>query len=335
MLRSFMTFAVLAFAAVCQGISQQTSQPAAAASVGQPSSSVQTVQNEDWSKLPVDRTVLPSYPRGTLLGKDDKDTFSREIIRFEWRAGDAVEVYVIKPHGVEKPQAILYLYGIPSDTDRFRDDQWCRHATSHGLAAIGFISAMTGGRYKGRPMKQWFVSELQEAMGSSAHDVQLIVDYVASRKDLSADHVGMFAQGSGAAIAILTASVDPRITVLDLLNPWGDWPDWLRTSPVVPENERPNYVTPEFLEKVSGLDPARYLPQLSDRKLRVQQVMDYADVPPAPRDKIAASVPAGSLVQYKDKAAHEQAWHANGLSGWIAGQFTADHSAVAAKTKLP
>ena len=330
MFRRFVILAALSSTVACTGFSQQVS------ATGQLSPEApQAVRSEDWSKLPVDRSVLRSYTQGTPLGKDEKDTFTREIIRLEWRSGDPVEVYVVKPRGVEKPQAVLYLYGIPSDTDRFRDDAWCRRATSHGLAAIGFLSAMTGGRYKGRPMKEWFVSELQEALGSSAHDVQLIIDYVASRSDLSGSHVGMFAQGSGATIAILAASVDPRITALDLLNPWGDWPDWLKTSPEVPDNERPNYVTPEFLKKVAGLDPVDHLPRLKDRKLRVQQIMDYENVPAATRDKIAAAVPAGSLVQYKDKDAHEQAWRVTGLNGWLATQFSAAHPAAVAKTNLP
>jgi len=45
-----------------------------------------------------------------------------------------------------------------------------------------------------------------------------------TRGDIDMDHVGMWADGSGAAIAILAASVDPRIKALDLLDPWGDWP---------------------------------------------------------------------------------------------------------------
>ena len=36
--------------------------------------------------------------------------------------------------------------------------------------------------------------------------------------------------GSGAAIAILAAAIDPRLKALDLVDPWGDWPDWLAKS---------------------------------------------------------------------------------------------------------
>jgi hypothetical protein len=117
------------------------------------------------------------------------------------------------------------------------------------------------------------------------------------------------------------AVADPRIAALDLLNPWGDWPDWLKTSPVVPEEERAKYLTPEFLQKASIVDPVAYLPQLKDRALRVLQIMDDPNTPPAARDKIAAAVPRGRLVQYKDWAAHRDAWRVTGLSGWIAAQF--------------
>jgi hypothetical protein len=51
----------------------------------------------------------------------------------------------------------------------------CARVTRDGFAAIGFVSAFTGHRYQNRPMKQWFVSELPEALGSSVHDVQMIL----------------------------------------------------------------------------------------------------------------------------------------------------------------
>jgi acetyl esterase/lipase len=170
-------------------------------------------------------------------------------------------------------------------------------------------------------MREWFISELQESMGSSTHDVQLLIDYLAARKDLSAEQVGIFGQGSGASIAILSAAADNRIGVLDLLNPWGDWPDWLKTSPVVSEEESARYLTPEFLQRASAVDPATYLPQLNDRKLRVQQIMDDGDTPAAAKDKIAAATPPGQLIQYPNQAAHREAWLKTGLTGWIASQY--------------
>jgi hypothetical protein len=39
----------------------------------------------------------------------------------------------------------------------------------------GFVSALTGHRYHDRPMKEWFLSELQECL-AVAHDVQLVLN---------------------------------------------------------------------------------------------------------------------------------------------------------------
>jgi pimeloyl-ACP methyl ester carboxylesterase len=312
--------------AVSGGFGQQTEQSPAAADAASakddsPAMKQPLPPREDWAKLPVDRAVLKPLANAVPLGKAEFPAYTRELLRFEWRHGDFVDIYLVKPRSVEKPRVVLYLYSFPADTDRFMDDGWCQRATGDGLAAVGFVSAMTGVRFRNRPMKEWFISELQESMGSTTHDVQLIVDYLAARQDLSADQVAIFGQGSGASIAILAAAADPRIRVLDLLNPWGDWPDWLKTSPVVPDEERARYLTPEFLEKASVVDPVAYLPQLKDRALRVQQIMDEPDTPLAARDRIAAATPRGQLVQFKDKAAHRESWRATGLSGWIASQF--------------
>ena len=276
---------------------------------------------EDWTKLPVDRTVLKPLVNGASLGKGDYQGYTRELIRLQWRSADPIDIYVVKPHGVEKPRVVLYLYSFPSDNDRFRDDGWCERATKEGMAAVGFVSALTGDRFRGRPMREWFIPELQESLGSSVHDVQLILDYLAARGDLSVDKVGMWGQGSGASIAILAAAADPRIRALDLLDPWGDWPDWMKTTPMITEDERAKYLTPEFLQKVSMLDPIDYLPQLQDRAIRVQQIVVDLDTPAAARDKIASTVPHDRLTQFKDAAAHREAWKETGISGWIASQL--------------
>jgi len=145
-------------------------------------------------------------------------------LQVQWRASDPIDLYVMKPKGVSKPPVILYLYGYPTDTDIFKNDDCDALVTRDGFAAVGFVSALTGHRYRNRPMKEWFLSELQESVATSAHDVQMVLNYLASRGDLDMNRVGMFAQGSGASIAILATAVDPRIKVLEALDPWGDWP---------------------------------------------------------------------------------------------------------------
>jgi hypothetical protein len=327
MLRSLALFFLLACLAIRGSSAQQPQMPAQTIQI--PAEVVARAANEppkrkeDWTKLPVDRTVMEWILTGVPLGKVVTPTYTSEIIRLEWRQGDPIDIYLVTPHAVQKPRVVLYLYSFPSDVDRFRTDAWCRDVTSKGLAAVGFVSALTGVRFRYRPLRQWFISELQESLGSSAHDVQLIIDYLGRRGDLTVDKVGMWGQGSGGSIAILAAAADPRIKAIDLLNPWGDWPDWLKNSPAVPDDERAEFLTPDFLQKVSMLDPVAWLPQLKDRSVRLQQIMDYPDddTPAAARDKVAAAVPHNWLVQYKDVAAHREAWQVTGLSGWIATQL--------------
>jgi pimeloyl-ACP methyl ester carboxylesterase len=171
-------------------------------------------------------------------------------------------------------------------------------------------------------MKQWFVSELPESLGSSVHDVQLILNYLADRRDMDMDHVGMFGMGSGATIAILAAHADSRIKALDLLDPWGAWPEWLEFSPVVPDTERPKYLTQEFLKSVAALDPVAYLPSLKTPSFRLQQTLTEPATPNIAKERIAAAVPDSSrLVKYTNAEDLLKAWKSSGLSGWIKQQM--------------
>jgi len=322
--RLIVLLALLAFSAAAPA---QTSAPTELP----PNLSTTTEHSEDWTALPLARSRLdPAVFNAVLLSKSEQPEFTREIIRMEWRTGDPIEVYVIRPHGVAKPPVLLYLYDYTSDTNRFRDDRWCKRATQNGFAAVGFVSALSGQRFHApRPMKEWFVSEMQEALGTSTHDVQMVLNYLALRDDLDAKSVGMFGQGSGGAIAILATAADPRIIALDLLNPWGDWPDWLKGSRQIPEAERALYLKPEFLQRVSMLDPVAYLPQLKLKALRIQQVMDDSVTPPAAKDKLAAAAPTpDEVVRYKDIVAHEKYWRISGLSGWLCEQIRAPTVAI-------
>lgn len=289
----------------------------------QPPSShvVPAAKQEDWSVLRVDPASLQPLSLA-ILGTSETPEFTRELLRVQWRAGDPIDLYVIRPHGVAKPPVVLYLYSYPSDTDRFRDDGWCKRATQGGFAAVGFVSALTGQRYANRPLKQWFISEFQESLGATTHDVQMILNYLDTRNDLSVNQVGMYGQGSGGTIAILAAQADPRISVVDVLDPWGDWPDWLKNSPEVPDEERANYLTPEFLHRVASLDPTNYLHGLKLKALRVEQVADEPITPMDAKERIAAAVQnPGQLVRYKNEQDHLKEWRVTGLSGWIRDQM--------------
>jgi len=276
---------------------------------------------EDWSSLSLANSEL--IPERPLLGeKVENPQFTRELWQVKWRQGDPIDLYVIRPRGVAKPPVIVYLYSYPSVTEIFRGDHYCADVTKDGFAAIGFVSALNGHRYTYRPMKQWFVSELQEALGSSVHDVQMILNYLSTRDDLDMSRVGMFGVGSGGTIAILSAATDPRIKTIDVIDPWGDWPDWMAKSSLIPESERPNYMKPEFLKKVAPLDPVEWLPQLKSQRIRVQQVLDDSVTPTVVQQRIKAATPGtAQIVSFDTTQQFSSASSGGKLLQWVKDQL--------------
>jgi len=253
---------------------------------------------EDWTTPSLIRSNLQAVR--PLDIKDEGDGYTIELLQVQWRWGDPLDLYVIKPIGVKNPPVILNLYGYPADTDPYRNPIFQKDLVKDGFAAVGFVSALTGHRYHDRPMKEWFISELQECLGTTAHDVQMVLNYLKTRGDLDMSRVGMFGQGSGATIAVLASAVDPRIKVLDVLDPWGDWPTWMSTSPFVPEDERPDYVKPEFLKKAATMETLDWLPKIQAKKFRLQQNLFETDTPKPSKEKLRAAVPQGTpLVLYK------------------------------------
>jgi hypothetical protein len=254
---------------------------------------------EDWTSPALIRsTLLPSAPIVGYL--NDYPGYTVELLQLQWRFGDPLDLYVMKPKGIAKPPVILYLYGYPAGTDRFKDENFQRAVTKDGFAAVGFVSALTGHRYHDRPMREWFLSELQESLATSAHDVQMVLNYLATRNDLDMGRVGMFAQGSGASIAILSSAVDPRIKVVDVLDPWGDWPNWMANSPFVPEDERQEFLKPEFLKRAAVLEPTDWMPKIQAQSFRLRDALFDSNTPKSAKEKLRAAVPHGAtLVIYK------------------------------------
>jgi len=250
---------------------------------------------EDWTSPALTNSNLKPAPP-LVAYRNDYPGYTVELLQVQWRFGDPIDLYVMKPQGVNKPPVILYLYGYPADTDRFKSEDFQKAVTKDGFAAVGFVSALTGHRYHDRPMREWFISELQECLASTAHDVQMILDYLATRNDLDMTRVGMFTQGSGASIGILTSAVDPRIKVLDALDPWGDWPEWMSTSPFVPEEERAQYIKPEFLKKAAALNPVDWLPKIQAKKFRLQDAIFEPNTPKRAKEKLRAALPAGATL---------------------------------------
>ena len=249
---------------------------------------------EDLSKASLSSSQLHADPP-ELVEKADKKDFTREFVAVQWRPGDRIYLYVALPAKIKKPPVVIYLYDHPSETDRFQDDGWCQRMTSGGYAAVGLVPALTGQRYHDRPMKEWFVSELQEALGKSAHDVQMVLNYLAERGDIDMGNVGVFGVGAGGTIAVMAASVDSRIKAIDLLDPWGDWPIWMQNSAVIPDEERPAYLKPEFLKKVADFDPVKLLPGLNTPRIRLNQLNDdFASTPEEAKKQMEAALPAAA-----------------------------------------
>lgn len=242
---------------------------------------------EDWRK-----PALPSgmQPDIEVLDRYEGKSFRRELLHAQWRELDPIDLIVIRPTSAKKTPVILYLYSYPSSNDRYMDPKFCEFLTRNGVAAVGFVSALTGQRFHDRPMKEWFVSQLPESLGTTVHDVQMILNYLAARGDMDMDHVGMWGDGSGAAIAIMAAATDPRIKALDLLDPWGDWPNWLAKSTLVPEKEREQYLTPDFLVALDELEPLKALPQLKI-PVRIQHIEGITVTPALVRQHIEAAAP--------------------------------------------
>lgn len=278
--------------------------------------------DEDWTLPSLSKSHL--RPVKPLKFVADHDRYTTELVRVQWRWGDPIDLYVIRPKGVTKPPVVLYLFGYPYDTEVFKDEGFQADATKDGFAAVGFVTALTGHRYHDRPMKKWFVSELQECLAVSAHDVQMVLDYLASRGDLDMDRVGVFSQLSGASIGILASAADPRIKVMDALDPWGDWPTWMARSAFVPNDERPGYVKPEFLSKAALLDPVDWMPKIQAKKFRLQQRSYEPETPVASKEKLQKAAPPGATVEfYKSQKEFASVVGEDGRKSvdWLKGQL--------------
>jgi hypothetical protein len=273
-------------------------------------------------------------PVGTVEGYiNDYPGYTMQLSQVQWRFADPIDIYIVKPKGVKKPPVILYLYSYPTDTDDFKSEAWQRAVTKDGFAAVGFVTALTGHRYHDRPMREWYVSELQESLSVSAHDVQMILNYLTLRDDLDMNRVGLLAEGSSASVGILASAVDPRIKVLDVVAPWGDWPTWFESSPFVPKEERADYLKPEFLKKVAGVDPVDWLPKVQAKKFRFQDATFETTTPKAAKEKLRAAVPASATVAiYNTPEEFNAARNHNKVMEWTYNSLRAIPDPVPAAT---
>jgi acetyl esterase/lipase len=291
--------------------SQQVSSqlPPAIASPGQTAGKLQSThpdsepaRSEHWDDLSLRGRPLRSDP--VMVGQiDTLPEFTRELLRVQWRDGDPIDLYIVRPAGVAKPPVVIYIYGYPGEAVRFLNDEFCKTVTRGGFAAVSFSSMLTGQRYHDVPMKEWFVSELPRSLIGTTHDVQMVLNHLAEKEDFDLSHVGIFGEGSGGTIALLAASVDSRIKAVDILDPWGDWPSWLAASRLVPDTERHSYMEPSFLKSIAPFDPVVVLPTLDRLPLRLQQNRwDDSKTPAVSRQRIAAALPSpADLAIYENR----------------------------------
>ena len=162
---------------------------------------------EDWSSLSLANSEL--VPEPPLLGeKYDNPQFTRELLQVKWRQGDPIDLYVIRPKGAAtllpfyistatppKPKCFVAIPIVRMSPGAIRCDWVCVGSQRPSIHQSADETAV--------------VSELQEALGSSVHDVQMILNYLATRGDLDMSRIGMFGVGSGGT---LSAILPPRLT---------------------------------------------------------------------------------------------------------------------------
>jgi len=281
--------------------------------------------HEDWSSPFVDRSIFSKEaPQLAETDQIPNTKFIRQRYFVNWRPNDPFDLYVIRPKSVLKPPVILTLYSFPDDTENFKNNAWCEAAVSQGYAVVGFVSAMTGHRIRYRMTKEWFVLDMQESLATTAHDVQLILDYLQSRGDLDMIRVGMFGVGSGGSVAILASAADARLVAVDLLGPWGDWPTWLAQTKMIPDEERPPFLKKEFLGGVAPLEPVAWLPKSQAKALRLQDVRRNVSMPDAAQEKLEAAAPNFAVInEYGNGRAFLTAQPSFATLDWIKEQLKA------------
>lgn len=277
-----------------------------------------SLHKEDWTKLAVSRSDFgPANP--IEAGVQTQPGFTRELLQVQWRSGDPIDVYIVRPENSVRPPAVIFLYTWPGGAEHFKSDAWCRSVTQHGFAAVGFVSALTGQRYHDRPWKETFATELPETLAESVHDVQLMLDYLDTRKDLDHSRYGIFGQGSGGTIALLSASVEERLKAVDVIDPWGDWPVFLRSSPVLLETERGPLLAPKSLGALAPLEPVAAIKQLRNRTLRLQQSTMNLSTPESAAQAIHDSLPStATYVRYTSEEDYrERAMREARILNWM------------------
>ena len=70
----------------------------------------------------------------------------------------------------------------------------------------------------------------------------------------------------------------------------------MASSPFVPEDERREYVKPEFLKKAALMEPITWLPKVQAKSFRLQDAWFESNTPMPCKDKLRTAVPHGATV---------------------------------------
>ena len=64
----------------------------------------------------------------------------------------------------------------------------------------------------------------------------------------------------------------------------------------MPEDERAEYVKPEFLKKAATLEPVEWLPKIQAKRFRLQDAIFETNTPKLAKEKLRAAAPTGATV---------------------------------------
>ena len=246
----------------------------------------------------LDRKLSRFLKKPLVLETADRPKFTRQLVRVNWRLGDDIVLFIVRPKAVKRPPVQIFLYGFPQGAEtRFLDDTFCANATSNGAAVIGFESQLTGNRYHNVPMKEWFVSKLDMCMDDTVEDVRQIVRYIKSLPDLDATRIGMLGVGSGGSVALMAAAHEPAIRVVQVLNPWGNWPEWIAKCKEVIPADKPKFLTKKYLASVAKFEPTEEVKKLGRTQVTFITVESEKNFPNAVRDKFFANLPKNVTVK--------------------------------------
>jgi len=86
----------------------------------------------------------------------------------------------------------------------------------------------------------------------------------------------------------------------------------------VPEDERPEYVKPDFLKKAAMLDPLAWLPKIQAKKFRLDDQLFDTETPKSAKEKLRAAVfPGASVMFYKNMDEFKAAFQDGKNLRWI------------------